>query len=107
MSSLPGYSLEDYLMWNFDLVVDGDTSANPSQAIAEAMGTSPEPRPRITGEQFAPIVAAYEPWRAYVQNRLSEFDEETQSWRDYAGYAFENLPDQLRDWSLAQLKQKL
>ena len=105
MSSLPGYSLEEYLMWNFDLVVDGDASANQSQAIAEAIGTSLCPRPRITGEQFAPIVAAYEPWRKFIQGRLSDFDEENQSWRDYAGYSFEHLPDELSEWALVKLNK--
>lgn len=99
MSSLPGYFLEDYLMWAFNLVVDGDASANPSRQIAEALGTSPNPRPRISSEQFAPIVAAFEPWRETIEDRLSDFDEETQSWRDYSSYAFDHIPDAVNQWA--------
>lgn len=85
MSSLPGVTLESFLMWNYDLIVDGDGSANQSMAIAEACGVSSRRR-RITAEQFAPLVAVFEPHREDVENWLLDFDEENQSWRDYAGY---------------------
>lgn len=38
MSSIPGRDLEAFLMWNYDLIVAGDGSANTSLAIAEAIG---------------------------------------------------------------------
>lgn len=63
----------------------------------EALGTSPNRRPRLTVEQFAPVVAMFEPHREYVEMRLADFDDEYQSWRDYAGYSFENIPDALYD----------
>lgn len=105
MSSCPGSYLEDYLMWNYDLIVNGDTGANPSLAIAEAMGTIKR-RPALTSEQFAPLVALWEPWREYIERSLSYFNEEEQSWRDYAGYAFDDVPKTLFDEGLALLPPK-
>lgn len=94
MSSLPGYTLEDFLMWNYDLIVDDDGGANPSLQIAEACGVQTR-RKRITGAQFAPLVAMFEPYRDKVEWRLGDFDEENMSWRDYAGYSFDFIPDEL------------
>lgn len=99
MSSLPGHTLEDFLMWNFDLIVDGDGHANPSLEIAEALGV-PTRRRSVSAEQFGRIVAQYEQYRADAERSLENFDEETQSWRDYAGSAFEFMPF---DKSLDQL----
>lgn len=96
MSSIPGYELEDYVMWNHDLIVDGKDGANESLRIAEALGTSTR-RIRITGAQFAPILALYEPYRGMVEHLLQEFDDENQSWRDYAGCAFDAIPDGISD----------
>lgn len=81
-------------MWNYDLIVDGDGSANPSLEIAEALGVQTGRR-RLTQEQFAPVVALFEEHREYVEGRLEEFDEETMSWRDYAGYSFDDIPADL------------
>lgn len=97
MSSLPGHTLEAFLMWNYDLIVGGDASANPSLQIAEAVGTATKRRPELTTEQFAPLVALYEPYRAMVESRLDQFDSDTQSWRDYAGHGFDFLPASLFD----------
>ncbi len=91
MSSLPGFSLESFLLWNFDLVVDGEDEANISLGLAEWLGNI-KPRPRMSPEKFAELVAIFEPHREQVEYKLSAFDEETQSWRDYAGYAFDWLP---------------
>lgn len=92
MSSLPGLDLEDYLMWNFDLIVGENDNANPSLRIAEILGVETG-RVRITPEQFAPLVHLYEPHRDMVERRLAQFDEDRQSWRDYAGYAFDFLDE--------------
>lgn len=91
MSSLPGYKLEDYLAWQWDLIVDGDTGANKSMEIAESLGI-PSRRICITLEQFQPLLALYEPYRDYIEERLTDFDEGTMSWRDYAGWAFGDVP---------------
>lgn len=77
MSSLPGYTLEDYISWQWDVVapsVDG----NVSLRIAEGLGM-PSRRKAITAVQFQRIVAIYEPLRHYVEKRLDEFDDESQS----------------------------
>lgn len=85
MSSIPGYTLEDFVAWQWNLVVDEAPENNISLGIAELVGNV-VPRPRLTKEQFAPIVAIYEPFRANIERRLDDFDEDTQSWRSYAGY---------------------
>lgn len=103
MSSLPGCSLEAFLMWNYNLIVDGDGSANPSLQIAEAIGTATQRRVPLTNEQFAPLVALYEPYRDQVERRLADFDEENQSWRNYAGSNFDFLPASLYDKGRAHL----
>jgi hypothetical protein len=102
MSSLPGLSLEAFLAWNYDLIVAGDGSANPSRLIAETLGTI-EKRQELTTEKFAQLVALYEPYRDQVEWRLADFDAETQSWRDYAGYGFDFLPASLFDMGLKML----
>jgi hypothetical protein len=96
MSSRPGLTLESFIEWNWDLVVmDDSPDANVSLRLAEMMGKI-HLRPRITPEQFSPILALYEPYREHVEHNLAEFDDETQSWRDYAGYAF-SIPKEVDD----------
>lgn len=96
MSSLPGFSLESYLLWNFDLVVEDQEEANVSLGLAEALGNI-EPRPRMSQADFAKLAARYEPYREQVEYLLGDFDEETQSWRDYAFYCFDWLPNLLAE----------
>lgn len=92
MSSCPGYTLEAFLMWQYDLIVDGDTGANKSLEIAEILGRDTRRR-RLTKEQFASLVILFESQRERVENLLCDFDEENQSWRDYAGCAFDMPPE--------------
>ena len=94
MSSLPGYNLEDFVMWYFDLIVDDNRNANQSLKIAEALGIKTR-RISITVEQFKPILVLFEPWRNEIEEHLSDFDEEYQSWRDYAGYSFDFIPNEI------------
>lgn len=97
MSSCPGATLERYLEWLWDLIVDGDTGANPSLQIAELMGVDTR-RIRITAEQFAPILALYEPYRELIEDKLMDYNEEDNgSWRDYACYAFDSVPESIDD----------
>lgn len=95
MSSIPGYELEDYVMWEHDLIVGDHDSANESLRIVEILGR-PTRRVRITREQFAPLLNLYEPHREAVERSLLDFDEDSQSWRDYAGYAF-TVPSRVID----------
>lgn len=88
MSSRPGLDLEDYLAWLYDLVVVGQDDPNFSLGLAEALGNI-EPRPRLTQEQFKGLTDLMEDVRESVEDKLLDFDEENQSWRDYACYAFE------------------
>lgn len=103
MSSWPGGYLEDYLMWDFDLIVDDDNGANPSLQIAESMGT-PTRRIRITKEQFAPIVALYEPYREDMERMLNWFEDDSMSWRDYASNVSERAPQEVHDKALEMRK---
>lgn len=81
-------------MWQYDLIVDGDGGANPSLQIAEALGTNTR-RKQITSAQFAPLIALFEPQREYVERRLSQFEDDNMSWRDYAGYSFDDIPKEI------------
>lgn len=103
MSSLPGYKLEDFLAWSYNVVVVGQGEANLSLGAAEMLGTIPL-RQRLTQEQFKELVELFEPWREYVEARLEEFDEETQSWRTYAGYCFDDIPGPLYDMGYAYIR---
>lgn len=94
MSSLPGYDLEDFVAWNFNLVVEGQGEANLSLGIAEAIGNI-KARPCLTRGEFAAVVAPFEPYRERIEDALLEFDEENQAWRDYAGNAFDYIPDEV------------
>lgn len=91
MSSIPGYTLDSFLLWNFDLVAEGHEEANLSLGLAEMLGTIPL-RPRLDREQFAKIVASFELHRERIEGLLSDYDPDT-SWRDYAGYVFDWLPE--------------
>lgn len=91
MSSRPGFKLEDLLRWDFDLKVEGLHDANTNLRLAELIGTATKVRRTLTPEQFAPIVAIYEEVRDTAERLLEEYDEETQSWRDYAGYSFDRV----------------
>lgn len=91
MSSLPGLDLEDFLSWQYNLVVLDAPESNVSLGLAECLGLSNNHRPILTKAEFAPIVALFEPHRAEVEDRLMDFDEDNMSWRDYAGYSFDFL----------------
>ena len=65
--------------------------------IAEALGTVPKRR-EISSELFRRVVAAFEHYRSDVEAKLDMFDEETMSWRDYAG-GFDWIDNQLWVWA--------
>lgn len=78
MSSIPGYTLEKYVGWLLNLVLDESSGERDLQ--------------RLT--------APFEPWRELVESRLLDFDEERHSWRGYAGSAFEFIPDEVTDYAM-------
>ena len=122
MSSIPGLTLESYVMWNHNLVVIGylrriyprrhkgkekeesikmatfsfGTSANTSLQIAEALGVNTR-RVNLSPAQFDTILSIYEPYRAIVETRLADFNEESQSWRTYAGSCFNDIEETIGD----------
>lgn len=91
MSSIPGYNLEAFLAWNFSITVESRGDANVSVAIAEVLGNV-KPRPHVSEDTFAKLVALYEPYRQVIENRLDAFDEDNQSWRSYAEYVDCDVP---------------
>ena len=104
MSSLPGYTLEKYVMWMHDLIVDGDGGANFSLSVAEAIGTSSRNRRELTKEEFSMVLAPYEPHRDYIEDRLEWFEEDRMSWRDYSDYAFNDVPHVVWEKADKQIK---
>lgn len=92
MSSLPGLTLESYVLWSYDLIVESQPDANFSLALAEALGKTTR-RLVVTEELFKEILEPFEVHREHVENLLLDFDDDTQSWRDYAGACFDFLPD--------------
>ena len=104
MSSLPGYELEDFVLWLLDIKVVGKKDANTSLGLADMLG-SPSGRPTLTEEQFKEVMELFEPYRDIVEDRLEDFDEETQSWRSFAGYSFEFIPDEVVETARQKIAQ--
>lgn len=84
MSSLPGTDLEAFIGWQWGLIVEDRPENNPSLGIAEAMGVQTN-RITLSAEQFALLIRLYEPYREDIERQLDNFDEDTMSWRGYAG----------------------
>lgn len=103
MSSCPGYTLEAFLAWEYNIIVEDRPEANFSLGMAEAIGNIPS-RPSLTKPQFAELVKMFEEYRHDVEARLDDFDEDEQSWRGYAGYAFEFIPEELNQQALAYVR---
>lgn len=96
MSTIPGYTLEKLLMWNYNLIVEGDDTANVSMMIAERIGFADSRRKMISEAQFAPLIALFEPYRENIEYLLEEYSEEDcGSWRDYAQHVCERAPDEV------------
>lgn len=91
MSSIPGYTLEAFIAWQYNLIVEGAAETNFSRGVAENLGKA-VPRPVLSKVQLMPLVAMYEPYREVIERRLDEFNEETQSWRGYAEYVDLDVP---------------
>lgn len=62
MSSIPGYSMEAWLEWNYSV-----GQADP---------------------KFKLLVYMFEEYRTYIEDKLSDFDEDNQSWRAYNSAVF-------------------
>lgn len=90
MSSCPGYKLEDYISWLWDITVEDEPDSNISIGIAEMLGNVQSTRQHLTKGQFAELVTIYEPIRDTIEDVLLDFDEETQSWRMYGSMIDEN-----------------
>jgi hypothetical protein len=87
MSSKPGNTLEEFVLWNLNLTCDDleGSNPNPSLQIAEALGTATRRRANVTKAQLSHLIEPLEEFRESVEYGLQDFDEDTQSWRDYSG----------------------
>lgn len=94
--------MESYLMWELNITVEDLHDANESREMAEILGNV-ERRPHLSAEQFAPIVEMFELYREQIEHSLSRYNEEYQSWRDYAGYAFDFIPEDLIEQARAMI----
>lgn len=100
MSYCPGSTLEDYLGWAFSLiVVDRDNIVQSDGWRATYAGQRV-----VSRSQFVQIVTMYEPQREYVEEKLRDFDEDEQGWRQYAAYSFDNLDEAIDEAIIALIK---
>lgn len=106
MSSLPGLLLEDFVAWNFSLVVEEQNESNISVGLAEFLGTTKKTRRNLSKLEFLPVIKLFEQYRERVEERLLEFEEGT-SWRDYAGWAFEFIPNEIYEKAEKIINQTL
>lgn len=90
MSEIPGYTLEAFVEWEWNFAVIGESDKNFNLAVAEMLNGNYR-RPRITKEQFAKLIALYEPYRDMIEYRLDQFDEDNQSWRGYCNCVTEGI----------------
>lgn len=97
MSSIPGYKLEEFVAWNYNIQVEGLNESNVSLGMAEMLALTQYRRPILNKKQFEKIMKFWEVYRQRVEDWLLDFDEETQSWRMYGCYPpvevaeFENI----------------
>lgn len=97
MSSIPGYTLEDFLKWNYNLTVTDTSDANISVGMAEFLLGVPSGRSHLTQDEFSEIVNEYEHYREIIESRLDDFNEDTQSWRGYAEIVDIDVPDRVSE----------
>jgi len=95
MSSKPVETLEEFLAWYFDIVVEGMNDVNPSLALAEALDRYRPKRKRVTKDQFRPLVFLFEELRDRVELSIEQFSENPMSWCAHADLAIGFIPDSL------------
>ena len=105
MSSCPGLDLEDYLLWEHNLVCSGFPEANVSIGIATFLGLVKDHRQVVTEEQFQELVAIFESEREATEYWLLCFDDDNQSWRNYASYSEDRFPKEMWAAGKALLKK--
>ena len=105
MSSLPGYTLESFVAWQWNLIVEEQSESNVSLGMAEFFGTVSR-RKTLTQTEFKEIISLYLPYRQVIEERLADFDEETQSWRGYAEVVDPDIPEEVQR-KIGQLVKEL
>ena len=103
MSSCPGYKLEDYIKWDYNLLVENTNDVNFSVGAASALGLIEDHRVVLTEEQFSQVIAIFEPCRKTVECYLCDFDEENQSWRDYCGMVDDSIAPHIHEAAKARI----
>lgn len=97
MSSIPGYTLDSFIKWNFNITVTDTDDANFSVAVAEVYNDKVIRRPNLTQDQFLVIMDIYSPYKESIEERLADFDEENQSWRSYAEFVDIDVPESVNN----------
>lgn len=87
MSHCPGPYLEDWLTDWWRLVdADGQHGTGIRRLYTGQL--------ILTKDQFQELVEIYKPFREEIEARLADYsEEENGSWRDYCGYAFDFIPE--------------
>lgn len=89
MSHCPGSRLEDWITDWYRLVDEAGEHGTGIRRLYKGQLI-------LSKEQFAEFVRIYEPYREKIEDRLSEYsEEENGSWRDYCGYAFDFIPEEV------------
>lgn len=83
MSYCPGYTLEEWLAYEYSLNVYSDGQLTSDSWRAKYAGQRV-----VTHEQFYELLDMFRPHREYVEEKLLDFNEEEQSWRSYNSAVF-------------------
>ena len=104
MSTKPGDTMEDYLAWQLNLVVDHHGEANVSLGIANTPGHV-MPRRRLTWKQFQFMVVTLEPLRPVIEQLLVDYDEKKDGgWKHYSTSIEEVFDEDVEGWCREYLK---
>jgi hypothetical protein len=95
MSHCPGYTLEAYLTYAFDLLVEEHSTAIRAFYAYQKI---------LSPEQFASLVKIFESCREGVESRLDDYmdggEEDHGSWRDWEDNVHGRVPDEI--WKLGR-----
>jgi len=101
MNQFPGYTLEAFLQWHYDLSPNADGNLTlqlipPNLSIVD---------PYLTPEQFMHIVSTHESLRTTIETNLDQYDLRRISWSQYCLYMEELVPIDLDFHTYAFIKE--
>lgn len=77
-------SLEVFLMWHYDLIVDGDGSGSPTLTHAEMNGKNTRRR-HLCEREFQELVCIFADCRMMIEKIILDSDDPIWGWRTYTG----------------------